>query len=474
MDLALNHNEDAIVQAVRGAADRAGLDAYLIGGYIRDKLLDRPTKDMDILVVGDAILIARNVAQDLKIRPPQIFKRYGTAMIKYKDIEVEFVGARKESYSHDSRNPLVTEGSLHDDQVRRDFSINAMASKISGSDFGVFLDPFAGRKDLAKKVIRTPNDPDKTFSDDPLRMMRAVRFASQLNYTIDPETFGGIQRNVQRISIISQERITTELNKIIMSDVPSVGWKLLLYTGLCELIFPEFYALKGVDYLDGRGHKDNYFHTIEVLDNVARVSDNLWLRWAAVLHDIAKPRTKRFDKKAGWTFHGHDAVGANMVPKIFKRFRLPLDHQMRYVAKLVRLHLRPISLTKENISDSAIRRLLFDAGDDLEDLMILCQADITTKNATKMRKYLANYELVQQKMIEVEEKDKVRNWQPPITGEMIMETFGIAPSRTVGDIKLAIREAILDGKIPNNKDAAWEYMLEVGNEMGLTAQHDAT
>ena len=468
MEISLSQREEFLVNTIREVADINRVEAYLIGGYIRDKILNRPTVDMDILVVGDAIQLAQDIARKLNIRRPQIFKRYGTAMIKFQDMEIEFVGARKESYSSESRNPRVTRGSLEDDQARRDFSINAMAKKISGSDFGAFLDPFDGLADLDKKVIRTPNDPDKTFSDDPLRMMRAVRFATQLNFTIDPKTFGGIQRNCKRISIISQERITSELNKIIAAKVPSVGWKLLLYTGLCELIFPEFYALKGVEYVDGKGHKDNYFHTIEVLDNVAHISDNIWLRWAAVLHDIAKPRTKRFHKKAGWTFHGHDAVGANMVPKIFKRFRLPLDHNMQFVAKLVRLHLRPISLTKENITDSAIRRLLFDAGDDLEELMILCQADITTKNPAKMRRYLTNYEMVQQKMIEVEEKDKIRNWQPPVTGEMIMETFGIPPSRTVGDIKTAIREAILDGQIPNDPEAARQFMIKVGLEMGLT------
>lgn len=469
MDFSFNDIEQDVVDAIRKAANETSLDAYLVGGYVRDRILNRPTQDLDVVVVGDGILIANHVAKHLNLKRPTIFKRYGTAMLNYKGIDVEFVGARKESYSKDSRKPSVSPGTLEDDQKRRDFSVNAMAFKVSGEDFGAFLDPFDGLKDIEKRIIRTPNDPDITFSDDPLRMMRAVRFASQLDYDIDEETFGGIQRNVERIKIISQERITTELNKIIMSPIPSVGWRLLLTTGLCEIIFPEFYKLKGVDYVDGRGHKDNYYHTIEVLDNVARVSNDLWLRWAAVLHDIGKPRTKRFDKKAGWTFHGHDAVGANMTAKIFRKLKLPLDEKMKFVQKLVRLHLRPISLTKENISDSAIRRLLFDAGEDIDDLMSLCQADITTKNANKMRQYLSNYELVKKKMIEVEESDRMRNWQPPITGEQIMSTFGISPSRVVGDIKTAIREAILDGDLANDPEEAKVYMIKLGEKMGLSA-----
>lgn len=468
MDFSFNDIEQDVVAAIRKAADGTSLDAYLVGGYVRDRILNRPTQDLDVVVVGDGILIANKVARLLNLKRPTIFKRYGTAMLNYKGIDVEFVGARKESYSKDSRKPSIIPGTLEDDQKRRDFSVNAMAYKVSGKDFGAFLDPFDGLGDIEKRTIRTPNDPDITFSDDPLRMMRAVRFASQLDYDIDEETFGGIQRNVERIKIISQERITTELNKIIMSPIPSVGWRLLLTTGLCEIIFPEFFKLQGVDYVDGRGHKDNYFHTIEVLDNVARVSNDLWLRWAAVLHDIGKPRTKRFDKKAGWTFHGHDAVGANMTAKIFRKLKLPLDDKMKFVQKLVRLHLRPISLTKENISDSAIRRLLFDAGEDIDDLMSLCQADITTKNANKMRQYLSNYELVKQKMIDVEESDRMRNWQPPISGKEIMSTFGISPSRVVGDIKTAIREAILDGELANDPEEAKEYMIKLGTKMGLS------
>lgn len=468
LNISFSKTEQRIIDAVKIAADELGLDVYLIGGCVRDKILNRPSKDLDIVAIGDGIGLAKRTAKELKVAPPKIFKRFGTAMINVGELEVEFVGARKESYSKDSRKPEVTPGTLADDQLRRDFSINALAVKVSGTDFGTFLDPFDGIKDLENKIVRTPTDPDKTFSDDPLRMMRAIRFASQLGFEIDEVTFEGIKRNATRIKIISQERITTELNKIINSPVPSVGFKLLLYTGLCEIIFPEFYRLKGAEYVDGKGHKDNYYHTIEVLDNVARSSDDLWLRWAAVLHDIGKPKTKRFDKKIGWTFHGHDAVGAYMVPKIFRRFKLPLDAKMSFVQKLVRLHLRPISLTKEEITDSAIRRLIFDAGDDIEDLMVLCEADITTKNAKKMARYLSNYELVKEKMAKVEEKDRLRNWEPPISGEVIMQTFNIPPSRQVGTIKVSIREAILDGLIPNEYDAAFGFMIEKGKEQGLS------
>lgn len=469
MYLDFNRIEQELIDALEAVTSELSIDAYIIGGYVRDRILNRPTKDIDIVTTGDGIVLAQRVAQHLRIAPPAIFKRYGTAMIKYQELEVEFVGARKESYSPDSRKPSVVPGTLQDDQNRRDFSINAMAYQVNTEAYGTFLDPFNGLSDLQNRVIRTPGNPDVTFSDDPLRMMRAVRFAAQLDFDIDEETIEGIKRNVQRIKIISQERITDELNKIIMSPVPSIGWRLLLDTGLCELIFPEFYALKGVDYIDGRGHKDNYYHTIEVLDNVARVSSDIWLRWAAVMHDIGKPPTKRYHPKAGWTFHGHDAVGANMTPKIFRKLKLPLDEKMRYVQKLVKLHLRPISLTKKNITDSAIRRLIFEAGDDIEDLMTLCQADITTKNASKMKQYLANYELVKAKMSEVEEADQLRNWQPPIDGEEIMKTFGLAPCRQVGDIKTAIREAILDGVIPNDHDEAFRYMISVGEELGLKA-----
>ncbi len=463
-----NDSEEELLDAIHEASRLLDVDAYIVGGYVRDRIINRPTKDIDVVTVGDGIALAQETAKILKLKPPVIFKRYGTAMTKYKGFEVEYVGARKESYSADSRKPFVTPGTLEDDQNRRDFSINAMAYQINGEKRGAFLDPFDGIQDLDRRIIRTPNDPDITFSDDPLRMMRAVRFAAQLDFTIDDETMAGIQRNVERIKIISQERITDELNKIILSPVPSIGWRLLLDTGLCELIFPEFYALLGVDYVDGRGHKDNYYHTIEVLDNVAKVSADLWLRWAAVMHDIGKPPTKRYDPKAGWTFHGHEAVGANMTSGIFRKLRLPLDDKMKYVEKLVRLHLRPISLTKKNITDSAVRRLIYDAGEDIDDLMTLCQADITTKNASKMKQYLANYELVMSKMSEVEEGDKLRNWQPPISGEDIMKTFGISPSRQVGVIKKAIREAILDGHIPNEPDKAREYMIDFGKTLGLS------
>jgi poly(A) polymerase len=463
-----NEEEELILNAVQTAAGKLESDAYLIGGYVRDRILNRPTQDLDIVFIGDGIALAKAVAKHLKIRGPQIFKRFGTAMLNYNDLEIEFVGARKESYNADSRKPEVEPGTLEDDQNRRDLTINAMAICVSGDKFGSFLDPFDGMSDLNKRIIRTPLDPDITFSDDPLRMMRAIRFATQLDFDIHPETFEGIKRNSERIHIISQERITTELNKIILAPKPSIGWKLLMDTGLCALIAPEVQKLLGVDYVGKRGHKDNFYHTLEVLDNVAIASEDLWLRYAALLHDIGKPKTKRFDEKAGWTFHGHDAVGSYMVPKIFRKWKLPLGKEMNYVKKLVLLHLRPISLTNKNITDSAVRRLLFDAGEDIEDLMTLCQSDITTKNPGKMERYLANYTLVQAKMIELEESDRLRNWQPPITGEHIIETFKIQPSRQVGDIKTAIREAILDGVIPNDFDTAHDYMLKIGAEMGLS------
>ncbi|MEL6390296.1 MAG: HD domain-containing protein [Bacteroidota bacterium] len=459
--------EGAVADAVRVASAQSRVDAYVIGGFVRDKILGRPTKDMDIVAIGDGIRLAKEVAKQLGLPKPVIYSRFGTAMLDFDGLEVEFVGARKESYRADSRNPVVEAGTLEDDQNRRDFTINAMAVCLSEDRFSEFLDPFEGLSDIDRRIIRTPTDPDKTFSDDPLRMMRAVRFASQLGYEIEEETFKGIQRNVSRIDIISQERITSEMNKIMLSPRPSVGWKLLMDTGLCELVAPEMYQLRGVDYVGSRGHKDNFYHTLEVLDNVSLESDDLWLRYAALLHDIGKPRTKRWDDRAGWTFHGHDAVGSYMVPKIFRKMKLPMGAEMNYVKKLVLLHLRPISLTNKNISDSAIRRLLFEAGDDIDDLMTLCQADITTKNKGKMQRYLANYELVKSKMIELEESDRLRNWQPPISGEHIMDTFGIKPSRTVGDIKTAIREAILDGEIPNEFQAAHQYMLGLGAELGL-------
>jgi len=469
VDWQFNTEEEKVLSAIRKATQHLDCNAYIIGGYVRDRILNRPTNDLDIVCIGDGIALAELVAKELKLRRPQIFQRFGTAMLQYKNLELEFVGARKESYSSDSRKPEVIPGTLEDDQNRRDLTINAMAICVSGDKFGAFLDPFDGMSDLDNRIIRTPLDPDITFSDDPLRMMRAIRFATQLDFDIHPETFDGIKRNCQRIEIISQERITTELNKIMLSPIPSIGWKLLLDTGLCEIIAPEVQKLLGVDYVGKKGHKDNFYHTLEVLDNVARQSQDLWLRYAALLHDIGKPKTKRFDEKVGWTFHGHDAVGSYMVPKIFRKWKLPMGQEMNYVKKLVLLHLRPISLTNRNITDSAVRRLLFEAGEDVEDLMVLCQSDITTKNPGKMERYLANYELVQKKMIELEESDRMRNWQPPISGEHIIETFSIQPSRQVGDIKTAIREAILDGIIPNEFDAAHEYMLKIGLEMGLKA-----
>lgn len=456
-----------VFQKIVKVVDRGGYEAYAVGGFVRDALLGKQAKDLDIVVVGDGIQLAKAVAKSMGNVKVSVFKNFGTAMLRFGDWEIEFVGARKESYRSDSRKPEVEKGSLRDDQLRRDFTINALAFPLSESKFGELVDPFEGEKDLERKLIRTPTDPSVTFSDDPLRMMRAIRFATQLKFTIEEEALAAITEMHQRISIVSMERITTELNKIILSDKPSIGFKLLFNTGLLAEFFPEMVALQGVDVRNGQRHKDNFYHTLEVLDNTARVSDNLWLRWAAILHDIAKPATKRFSKEHGWTFHGHEDKGARMVPQIFKRLRLPLDSKMKYVQKLVSLHLRPIALTREEATDSAIRRLLFDAGDDIDDLMILCKSDITSKNEAKVTRYLANYEKVKKKLVAVEEKDKIRNWQPPISGEYIMETFGIPPSREVGKIKNAIKEAILDGLIHNDVDEAKAYMIREGEKLGL-------
>lgn len=465
----INEGERRIFQLIGEKARSLGFPVYLVGGYVRDRLLSRQSKDIDVVCVGSGIALAQEVASVLRPLPRiTVFKRFGTAMIKHGDMEIEFVGARKESYRHDSRKPAVEEGNLEDDQNRRDFTINALAVSLNQEDYGAIIDPFNGLDDLEKMILRTPLDPGKTFSDDPLRMMRAIRFSTQLDFTIEPRTLEAIARYKDRITIVSQERIIDELNKIILSHRPSKGFLHLFQTGLLKYILPEMVALHGVEVRNGRGHKDNFYHTLQVLENLSSRSDNLWLRWAAILHDIAKPPTKRFDQELGWTFHGHDALGANMVPGIFKRLKLPLDHKMKYVQKLVALHLRPISLTKENISESAIRRLIVDAGEELDDLMMLCQADITSKNPAKVKRYLENYELVRERIAEVESKDNLRNWQPPITGEIIMETFKIPPSREVGVIKTAVREAILDGIIPNDYEAAFGLMLQKGEELGLT------
>jgi len=462
-------HEKTIFEMVKTVAAELGFPAYVVGGYVRDRLLRRPSKDMDIVCVGDGIKLAKALAEKMSPKPKvTVYGRFGTAMLKYKDLEVEFVGARKESYTRDSRKPSVKTGTLEDDQNRRDFTINALAVSLNGSNFGAIIDPFGGLRHLEEKIIKTPLEPGRTFSDDPLRMMRGIRFATQLGFKIEEETFQAITQYKNRIKIVSQERISTELNKIIVAREPSIGFKLLFKSELLELIFPEMAALHGVEVRNGKAHKDNFYHTLEVLENLGQKTTDLWMRWSAILHDIAKPPTKRFDQKVGWTFHGHEALGAAMVPRIFKKMKLPLDANMKFVQKLVRLHLRPISLTKENITDSAIRRLLFDAGEDIDHLMQLCEADITSKNPKKVQRYLSNYRLVREKLDEIEEKDRIRNWQPPITGELIMETFDLKPSRVVGEIKTAIREAILDGDISNEYQEAFSLMLKKGQELGLT------
>ena len=469
----ISRKEQELLKLIGSVADELNAPVFAIGGYVRDKMLKRPCKDIDIVCIGSGIGLAEAVAERLSPQPKvSVFHRFGTAMFRHGDWEVEFVGARKESYNADSRKPTVENGTLEDDQNRRDFTINAMAIALNKDNFGEILDPFEGRQHLEEKLIITPLEPDKTFSDDPLRMMRAIRFASQLHFRIDENTLKSISENRDRIGIISKERITIELEKIMMSEKPSVGFKLLFNTGLLKIIFPEVAALQGVEVIKGKAHKDNFYHTLEVLDNVAQRSQNVWLRWAALLHDIAKPATKRFEKNHGWTFHGHETLGASMVSRIFTKLKLPLDSKMKYVQKLVLLHLRPIALTKEEITDSAIRRLLFDAGEDIDDLMILAQCDITSKKEEKVERYLANYEIVQQKLIEIEEKDHIRTWQPPITGEIIMETFGIPPSRPVGIVKEYVKNAILDGLITNDFDEAFQLMLKKGNEIGLVKKTD--
>ncbi len=464
----LKELKNPIYQIVGEAAEEMGVVAYAVGGVVRDIFLYRHSNDIDIVVVGSGIELA--LATAAKISPHlsvNVYKNFGTAQFTCDGVMVEFVGARKESYSHDSRKPIVEDGTLQDDQNRRDFTINALAVALNGPQKGCIIDSFNGIEDIHNKLIRTPLDPDITFSDDPLRMLRAIRFASQLNFTIVPETYDAIVRNAPRLEIISQERISEEMNKILLSNKPSIGLTLLEQTGLLAQFLPELVALKGVEKINGMKHKDNFLHTLEVVDKIALVSNNLYLIWAALLHDIAKPKTKRFDEKIGWTFHGHEVVGARMVQTIFKRMKLPCNEKMKYVQKLVGLHLRPQTLVDDTITDSAVRRLLFEAGDDIDDLMLLCEADITSKNMLKVKKYLENFAIVRQKFVEIEEKDKIRNWRPPIDGEIIMKTFQLKPSREVGTIKDAVCNAILDGLVENNYEAAYAYMVKVGTELGL-------
>ena len=483
MDIKWTDEELFIFKKISKAADELNIPAFVIGGFVRDKILNRPDKDLDIVCVGDGIELAKKTAQQFHPIPAvNIFKTFGTAQIKiYKNsfpsplkidgnddaFDVEFVGARKESYNYNSRKPEVEQGSLEDDRMRRDFTINTIAVSLNKNDFGTFLDPLKGIADIEKKIIETPLHPDQTFSDDPLRMMRAIRFATQLNFNITPATFAAIKKNAHRIKIVSAERITDELNKIILTEKPSIGFDLLYKSGLLQIIFPQMVALAGAEYIDGKGHKDNFYHTLQVLDNIAPHTNDLWLRWAAILHDIAKPVTKKFEEGHGWTFHGHEVVGGRMVPKIFAQLKLPHNEKMKFVKKIVELHLRPISLTKENITDSAIRRLIFDAGDDIEALMTLCKADITSKNKQKVQRFLSNFDMVEKRLKEVEESDNLRNWQPPITGEIIMNEFGLPPSRIVGEIKTAVREAILDGLIPNEYNAAFAFMQQKAKELGI-------
>lgn len=456
-----------ILDLISEFADKNNVECYVIGGYVRDAIMQRPFKnDIDILVMGSGVEFAKGLGEKLKTKV-SVFKNFGTAMFSHDGINLEFVGARKESYRADSRKPIVEDGTLSDDQKRRDFTINALAVSLNKDNFGQVLDPFEGLEDIKKRIIRTPLAPDQTFSDDPLRMMRAIRFATELNFKIDMDSVQAIIDNKERIRIISKERITDELNKIVAAKTPSIGFKYLFDLGLLHIIFPALADLHGVEYKNGKGHKDNFYHTLEVLDNVAKMSDNLWLRWAAIMHDIAKPATKHFNPKVGWTFHGHEDKGARMVPKLFASLKLPLNEKMRFVQKMVQLHLRPIALVKDIVTDSAVRRLLFDARDDVDELMLLCQADVTTKNAYKKKKYRENFEKVKRKLKDVEERDKIRNWQPPISGDDIMNAFGIKPGKQVGLVKKAIREAILEGEIPNSREEAFHYMLKEGKKMGM-------
>lgn len=465
MEAKLTH---PIFKIISACAGEMNVSAYVIGGWVRDLLLNRPSKDIDIVAIGSGIELAQNVAKKLGDKyQVHVYKNFGTAQLLYEDYNIEFVGARKESYRSESRKPIVENGTLEDDQNRRDFTINALAISLNKKDYGRLLNPFNGLKDMEQMIIRTPLDPDITYSDDPLRMMRAIRFATQLNYTIEAQSLASIAKNKNRIKIISRERISDELNKIILSPVPSIGFKLLFDTGLLQLIFPQMALLQGTETINGKSHKDNFYHTLEVLDNISKTTNDLWLRWAAILHDIAKPQTKRFEPGHGWTFHGHEDKGSRMVPQLFAELKLPLNEKMKYVQKLVLLHLRPIVLAKSEVTDSAIRRLLFEAGNDIDDLMKLCEADITSKNEYKVQKYLKNFELVRQKLKEVEEKDNIRNWQPPISGEDIMKTFNIPAGREVGTIKNAIREAILDGIIENNYNQAYQFMIQEGEKIGL-------
>ncbi len=487
MVINFSEKELFILKKISSAAEQLNMKCYLVGGLVRDKIIGAPNKDADIVCIGDSILLAHKVAESFIPKPPvSFFKNFGTAQIKLQrvfakdvskstsplergwgEVEIEFVTARKESYNYNSRKPTVETGTLEDDLNRRDFTINTLAVSLNKNDFGELIDPFKGIKDIEQKIIQTPLEPSQTFSDDPLRMMRAIRFSAQLNFDITKKTFDAIKENAERIKIVSQERITDELNKIMLCAKPSAGWDLLSKSGLLKIIFPKMMELHGAEYIDGKGHKDNFYHTLQVLDNISVNTNDLWLRWAALLHDIGKPATKRFEEGHGFTFHGHEVVGAKMIPAIFAKLKLPLDEKMRFVQKLVALHLRPISVTKENITESAIRRLLFEAGEDIDALMMLCHADITSKNKQKVNRYQQNFELVKQRMKEVEEKDHLRNWQPPITGEIIMQTFNLLPSREVGIIKDAIREAILDGIIENNYNAAFHFMLQKAGELNL-------